>query len=110
MRSCIVSVLGGEFDVIGAVSDGDELVKAALELKPDVIVSDIHMPKLTGIDAEECLQALGVNIPFVFVSTKSYFAEKTMRGLGQCVTKEDLVSTLNAAVAQSAVRKSSYTH
>jgi two-component system response regulator NreC len=109
MRCRIVSLLWAEFDVVGAVSDGDELVKAALETKPDVIVSGICMPKLTGMDAEEFLQALGINIPFVFVSTKSYFTEKGMRGLGQCVTKEDLESNLNAAV-ESAVSKSSFTH
>src|SRR5438445_6948383 len=85
MRDCIVSLLQADFEVVGAVSDGDELVKAVLELKPDVIVSDICMPKLTGIDAKECLQALGVDVPFVFVSAN--FTEKVVRDLGVCVPK-----------------------
>jgi DNA-binding NarL/FixJ family response regulator len=96
MRDCIVSLLQADFEVVGAVSDGDELVKAALELKPDVIVSDICMPKLTGIDAKECLQALGVDVPFVFVSAN--FTEKVVRDLGVCVSKGDLVSNLNSTV------------
>lgn len=98
MRDCIVSLLRSDFDVVGAVSDGEELVSAALAFQPDVIVSDICMPKLTGIDAKKCLQALGADIPFVFVSTNSYFTEEVMRGLGVCVPKEDLVSNLNSAV------------
>src|SRR5690242_727534 len=110
MRGIIVSLLGAEFDVVGAVSGGEQLVRAAMELKPDVIVSDIYMPKLTGIEAQESLQALGINIPFVFVSVNPYFTQKVMKRLGQFVTKEDLVSNLNAAVAQSTVRNSSYTH
>lgn len=110
MRGIIVALLGAEFDVVGAVSGGEQLVKAAIELKPDVIVSDIYMPKLTGIEAQESLQALGINIPFVFVSVNPYFTQKVMKRLGQFVTKEDLVSNLNAAVAQSTVRNSSYTH
>jgi CheY-like chemotaxis protein len=98
MRNCIVCVLSAEFDVVGAVCDGDELVTAALELEPDVIVSDISMPKLSGIDAKKCLQALGADIPFVFVSANPYFTENVMRNLGVCVPKADLVSNLNAEV------------
>jgi DNA-binding NarL/FixJ family response regulator len=45
------SVLVEEFDLIGIVEDGRALVKTARELKPDVIVADISMPLLNGIDA-----------------------------------------------------------
>ncbi len=45
------SVLEEEFDLVGIVEDGRALVKAARELKPDVIVADISMPLLNGIDA-----------------------------------------------------------
>jgi DNA-binding NarL/FixJ family response regulator len=40
-----------EFDVVGTVSDGRALVRAAGELKPDVIVVDVAMPVLNGLDA-----------------------------------------------------------
>ena len=38
------------FDVVGAVGDGDKLIEAARRLKPDVIVTDLSMPGLTGLD------------------------------------------------------------
>jgi DNA-binding NarL/FixJ family response regulator len=38
------------FDVVGAVGDGEKLIEAARRLKPDVIVTDLSMPGLTGID------------------------------------------------------------
>ena len=44
-------LLQAEFDVIGEVHDGLALVSAAKRLAPDVIVSDISMPGLDGIDA-----------------------------------------------------------
>ena len=44
-------LLAGEFDVIGIVSDGRALLKAAGALKPDVVVVDIGMPLLNGLDA-----------------------------------------------------------
>ena len=45
------SLLETECDVVGAVSDGRSLVEAASRLKPEVIVTDISLPLLNGIDA-----------------------------------------------------------
>ena len=45
-----------EFDVLCSVQDGLALVKAASELKPDVVISDMNMPRLNGIEA--CRQIL----------------------------------------------------
>jgi DNA-binding NarL/FixJ family response regulator len=47
----IRDLLEPDFDVVGAVSDGQQLLKAAETLKPDVIVTDISMPELNGIEA-----------------------------------------------------------
>jgi DNA-binding NarL/FixJ family response regulator len=44
-------LLESHFDVVGAESDGQALVKAALQLEPDLVVLDISMPILNGIDA-----------------------------------------------------------
>jgi DNA-binding NarL/FixJ family response regulator len=43
-------------EVVGTVMDGQELLEAAQRLKPDVIISDISMPKLNGLDATRALQ------------------------------------------------------
>lgn len=51
MVSLITGLLRLEFDVVGAVRDGKELVSAAKSLKPDVIVTDISMPQMDGISA-----------------------------------------------------------
>ena len=57
-------LLETEFDVVGVVSDGRALVRAARELKPDVIVVDVAMPILNGLDAgrqvKEMLPAVSV--------------------------------------------------
>jgi DNA-binding NarL/FixJ family response regulator len=47
----IRDLLEPDFDVVGAVSDGQQLLQAAETLKPDVIVTDISMPELNGIEA-----------------------------------------------------------
>lgn len=45
------SILDTEFDVVGTAPDGRELLKIAHALKPDVIVLDVSMPRLNGLDA-----------------------------------------------------------
>jgi DNA-binding NarL/FixJ family response regulator len=45
------SLLESEFEIVGMVGDGRALVEAARELRPDVIVADVSMPSLNGIDA-----------------------------------------------------------
>jgi DNA-binding NarL/FixJ family response regulator len=51
MAELCKQLLETEFDVVGVVSDGRALVRAAAELKPNVVVLDIAMPILNGLDA-----------------------------------------------------------
>ena len=51
MLDDICELLEPEFDVIGAVGDGQALISAADTFQPDVIVTDISMPRLNGIEA-----------------------------------------------------------
>jgi CheY-like chemotaxis protein len=67
-RRLIAEILSAGFQVAGAVRDGEELVQSALLLLPDVIVSDIFMPRMDGVAARNQLLAQGQAIPFVFVS------------------------------------------
>jgi DNA-binding NarL/FixJ family response regulator len=68
LRQSIVRLLSSEFEVVGAVADGEELVRAALLLQPDVIVSDIAMPSMDGFAAQNRLLAAGFQKPFVFIT------------------------------------------
>ena len=64
------SVLEKSCDVIGIVRDGRQLVIEAPPLKPDVIVLDIGMPFLNGLDAAERLKPILPNVKFVFLTMK----------------------------------------
>ena len=50
-RDRAVRLLEPEFEVVGAVADGNALVRASAQLNPDVCVIDISMPYLNGIEA-----------------------------------------------------------
>ena len=49
-------LLEPEFEVVGTVGDGRALLRAAPELKPDVVLVDLNMPLLNGLDASEQLK------------------------------------------------------
>lgn len=51
-------LLEPEFDVVGTVPDGRALLRAAPELKPDVVLVDLNMPLLNGLDASEQLKQM----------------------------------------------------
>jgi DNA-binding NarL/FixJ family response regulator len=62
------SLLTDEFELVGMVEDGRAMVAAAKKLRPDVIVSDIAMPHLNGIDAMARLKKDNPDVKVVFLS------------------------------------------
>jgi len=99
LRRAIVRLLEDTFTIVGQVSTGRELVSAAVELRPDVIVSDLEMPLMTGIAAMEMLRATGLTPPFVLVTaTEPNVHEWIARGVPAIVDKADLPLDLVAAV------------
>jgi DNA-binding NarL/FixJ family response regulator len=62
------SLLVPEFDLIGVVEDGHAMVEAAKALKPDVIIADISMPELNGIEALEEVRKFNPNVRVIFLT------------------------------------------
>ncbi len=61
-------LLETEFELVGMVENGRALLAAAKELKPDVIVTDISMPELNGIEAFEELKKDNPDVKVVFLT------------------------------------------
>jgi DNA-binding NarL/FixJ family response regulator len=68
MLQAEIALLSPYFDVVGTVVDGGALVVEARKLRPDVIVTDISMPFLNGIDAVHELRESGSTARFVFLT------------------------------------------
>jgi DNA-binding NarL/FixJ family response regulator len=103
MRLRMVKVLERRFVVIEAVASGDALVDAALVFLPDVIVSDVSMPALSGVEAMAALNDAGCPAPFVLVSACTVEALEWINcGALAVVNKIDLESELIPAVHSAA--------
>jgi DNA-binding NarL/FixJ family response regulator len=61
-------LLEREFDVIAIVGDGRTLVRKAVELRPDAIVVDIHMPLLNGLDAGQQICKILPDVKLLYVT------------------------------------------
>jgi DNA-binding NarL/FixJ family response regulator len=72
-RQLISSTLGkrGDLQVIGEASDGLEAVQKTLELKPDLILMDIGLPSLNGIEAARQIRKLVPEAKIIFLSQES---------------------------------------
>ncbi len=102
----VATLLRPTFDVVGIASNGQELISAAMQLHPDVIVADITMPVMTGIEAAHQLREAGSSAKFVFLTVHSDIdfiqACQAEGALGYVVKSRmgtDLIPAINAALS-----------
>lgn len=97
-------LLEPEFEVVGLVADGKELVEAAVTHRPDVVVADVTMPSLNGIEAAARLRELGVTAPVVILTMHrdvAYARRAMAAGVMGYVLKHAAASELVAAVREA---------
>ena len=98
------SLLEPEFEVVGMVEDGRELVAVAKQLQPDVIVADITMPSLNGIEAAVQLRDAGVTSKVVFLTQHrdvAYARRATEAGAAGFVLKHSVATELVTAIYEA---------
>jgi len=101
LREAFVKLLEPSCDVVGAVADGRALLPAAPELRPDVVVVDVAMPLLNGLDAARQLKRLlpAVKVVILTVSEDPDLAAEAFRaGASGFVLKSSAASELLQAI------------
>lgn len=98
-------LLESEFEIVGKVADGQALFQEAIRLKPDVVITDISMPMLNGIEVADRLKEIGCKsrIVFLTVHSDSDFIRKCLSAgaLGYVVKSRigsELVSAIHEAM------------
>jgi len=99
-------LIGEVADLVGQVADGRQLVDSARRLKPDIIISDVSMPVMSGLDALRQLKSEGSQARFIFltVHTEVQLAAEAMRAgasgyLLKAAAGEELFEAIRTAMA-----------
>lgn len=95
------NLLEPEFDVVGTVSDGLAVLQAVLELRPDVVILDISMPLLNGLDAGEQIKQKNRATKLIYLTMmvgSDIAAEAFRRGASGYVLKHCNAEELAVAV------------
>lgn len=97
-------LLEQEFDVVGIVADGRALLRANVVLKPDVIVTDIAMRSLNGLDAGEQIKECTPGVKIVYLTMipdPELAAEAFRRGASGYLLKTSAAAELLVAVRET---------
>ena len=100
----LAKLLEPEFEVVGTVNDGRALVSRVLELSPDVVVVDISMPLLNGLDAGQQVKALRPATRLVFLTQNqdpNLAAEAFRRKASGYVLKNSAATELITAIREA---------
>jgi DNA-binding NarL/FixJ family response regulator len=104
------TLLEPEFDVVGIVDNGRALLQLVSELKPEIVILDIAMPQLNGLDAGKEIKHLLPATKLVFLTmnmSPEVAAEAFRRGASAYVVKSSAASDLVRAIRR-ALRSESY--
>jgi DNA-binding NarL/FixJ family response regulator len=96
-------LLAGECDIVGQASDGRALVAAAEQLKPDLIILDISMPLLNGLEAGRQIKQKWPNVKLVFLTMMEdadLAAEAFRSGASGYLLKRSAASELAVAIRE----------
>jgi len=94
-------LLEPEFEVIGTVADGRALLRASAEMKPDVIICDIAMPLLNGLDAADQVNQATPDVRLIFLTMntdREVAAEAFRRNASGYLLKTAAASELIVAI------------
>jgi len=97
----VAKILKDEFEIVGKVEDGRALMAAAQELTPDVIVTDMTMPLLHGLEATRQLRQLGITSKIIFLTMHAdvaYAKEAFEAGASGYLLKRSAASELINAI------------
>src|SRR5262249_38174943 len=101
----LATLLRGEFSLVGTVANGSELLEAARRFRPDVIVTDLTMPSMSGLEALRRLNADGLAAKVVFLTMPAdpeLAAEALRAGASGFVVKraagKELIAAINAVL------------
>ncbi len=103
LREAFAALLQSECDVVGAVADGRAVLELSRELRPDIVVLDIAMPLLNGMDAARQLKQTMPDVKVIFLTVsedRDLAAEAFRVGASGYLLKNSAASELVQAIRE----------
>ena len=104
--SAVTALLGDSFDVVGLVSDGRAALETTLKLQPDLVVLDISMPRMNGIEVAKELKRRTNATKIVFLTVHeepdilaNCFAAGALGYVVKAFMDRDLIPAIEEALA-----------
>jgi DNA-binding NarL/FixJ family response regulator len=91
----------GNFDVVGEASDGDEAITQTLELLPDILLLDLYMPRLPGLEAMRAIMSGSPRVKIILLTatiSTQQIIEALQIGARGIILKDALVDHLTTAI------------
>ena len=105
IRESLRSILATsrQFEIVGEACDGEEAIVAVAQLKPSVVVMDINMPRLNGIDATAWIKRTYPHVVVVGMSAMGteYTCERMKEAGATTVIPKDAVGQLQHVILES---------
>ncbi len=103
LASLLKNAIGDNFYSFSVANDGEEGLKKFLQISPDIVITDIMMPKMTGLEMAEAIREVNSNIPIIILSAYSE-ADKFLNAIDIGVVKyfikpfdpDDLLDYINS--------------
>jgi len=71
LASLLKNAIGDSFYSFSVANDGEEGLKKFLQIKPDIVITDIMMPKMTGLEMAEAIRKIDSKVPIIILSAYS---------------------------------------
>jgi DNA-binding NarL/FixJ family response regulator len=99
----VAGLLSENFTIVGRVSDGEAAVRAALTLRPDVLILDVAMPGMDGIEAAKRIHEEDFHTKIIFLTAGVELGQMDCQKVGAhaCVLKKRMYSDLVPAIEEA---------
>jgi putative two-component system response regulator len=100
IRDTLAEILEAQGYPVQTASNGAEALEAIQESPPSIVVTDVHMPRMTGVELVEQLHELGYDPPIVVVTGTMRNADEVMEvmAVDECILKPFDINTLLDAI------------
>lgn len=94
-------ILKPDYDIVGTATNGRAAIHTFAATLPDVIVLDISMPGMSGIEVAKRLRNSGCRATIVFMSADDHFAKQALEAGGSAYVSKTLIADLPIAIAEA---------